>query len=73
MRGVSSRATAAALLVLMLATPAFGDGNDADPSLWAQFQTWINARIGIPIGVTSNEPTFEEWLVLMARIGIPIG
>jgi hypothetical protein len=75
MQGVSSRAAAVALLVLMLATSAFAGGNGAGPSLSAQFEAWISARIGVPIGATATDGTLtlEDWLILMARIGIPIG
>ena len=77
MRRVSTRFLAVALLVLVLAMPVTADSaNRSDAGLWAQFVAWINARIGIPNGATAateGSITFEEWLVLMARIGIPNG
>lgn len=70
MRRVFFRRVAAALLVLVLATPAIADGAAADPGLWPQFLTWINGRIGIPNG---DPVSFEEWVIAMGRIGIPNG
>lgn len=69
MRRVTFRVLAVALLFLVLATPAIAD-DGSDAGIWAEFAAWINGRIGIP----NDDPpviTFEEWLVLMGRIGIP--
>lgn len=69
---VSSRALMVALLVLAIAVPGMADSGRNAPGLWAQFVIWINARIGIPHATTASDSiSFEEWLVLMARIGIP--
>jgi hypothetical protein len=74
MRGVFSRRLFAvlALVVLLAAPSAIADSGSADPGVWAQFVVWVEARIGIPNGATTaDEISFEDWLVLMARIGIP--
>ena len=74
MRGVFSRRLFAvlALVVLLAAPSAFADSGSTDPGVWAQFVAWVDARIGIPNGATTADQTsFEDWLVLMARIGIP--
>ena len=74
MRGVSSRHVAISVLIfLFVAIPVVADSGGGDSGPWPQFVAWLNARIGIPIGATSDSITFDEWLVLMARIGIPIG
>jgi len=42
--------------------------------LWSQFVSWLAGRIGIPNGATtSDEISFEDWLVLMGHIGVPGG
>lgn len=69
MRGVFSRRIAAALLVVVLATPAMAS-HAADPGLWAQFLVWLDGRIGIPGG---DPVEIEDWIVAMGRIGIPNG
>jgi len=73
MRRVTFRVLAVAALLLVVATPAAADtGTDAQP--WPQLVAWFNARIGIPNGpatATRDSISLEEWLILMARIGIP--
>lgn len=77
MRGVFSRKLIGilALVVLLAAPSALADQGGANPGLWTQFVAWVDARIGNPGGATTaaDEISFEDWLVLMARIGIPGG
>ncbi len=77
MRRVLTRRLIAVLaLVILLAPPsAFADSGSVDPGLWTEFVTWVEGRIGFPNGAatTADGMSFEDWLVLMARIGIPPG
>ncbi|HYC89483.1 MAG TPA: hypothetical protein VEO54_09760 [Thermoanaerobaculia bacterium] len=69
MRGVFPRTAAAWLLIVVLIAPSATASQMDDASLWAEFTTWLEARIGVPNGVT--EADFTLWL--MSRIGIPGG
>jgi hypothetical protein len=77
MRSVFSRRLIAvlALVVIVLAPAAFADTGTVDPGLWTQFVAWVEGRIGVPNGATTSDDTisFEDWLVLMGRIGVPNG
>jgi len=79
MRGVFTRRfiVILALVVILLAPSAFAETGSSDPGLWTQFMTWLDGRIVVPGGAptTTSDDTisFEEWLVLMGRIGVPGG
>jgi hypothetical protein len=73
MRGVSSRAVAACLLVVVLLSPAaFASDSTANAGLWEEFVMWLQSRVDVPGGFTeSDEDLFITWL--MVRIIIPGG
>jgi hypothetical protein len=76
MRGVLSRgrrAAAACVLIVALAAPtAMASDTTSDPRLWAEFTTWLQARLGVQGGFAgADEDSFTLWL--MSRIGIPGG
>ena len=76
MRGVfaeGGRVVAACLLIVVLVAPAaMASDTTSDPSLWAEFTVWLQARLDVPTGVTTaDEDSFTLWL--MSRIGIPGG
>ena len=71
MRRVSRRLAAVFILAVLLAPAASADTGEL--SLWDEFVVWTQARLGVPIGVASEDISFEDWLVLMARLGVPIG
>lgn len=58
------------LLVGVLIVPNAFASETTDLSLWAEFSTWLEARIGVPNGA-ETEIAYTLWL--MGRIGIPGG
>ena len=58
------------LLVGVLVVPNAFASDTTEPSLWAEFSTWLEAQIGVPDGI-SVETAYTVWL--MSRLHIPGG
>lgn len=64
------RVFARCLLVGVLLVPNAFASETTETSLWAEFSTWLEARIGVPNGMTV-ETAYTFWL--MSRMSVPGG
>lgn len=63
--------TAWLLVAVLLAPPTLASGTASDESLWTEFMTWVQSRLGVPGGKAADHDGFTAWL--MGRIWIPGG